>query len=101
MGMASATQNDLWKSVEETNFGQYYRISESMGITHGRQEKPRQSLPIRMFIRNGKGGGAMSFSRATTFYPCNKAGQYSLKDVQHLEFWALALKPLEISILTS
>ena len=55
MGMASATQNDLWKSIEDSNFGQYYRISESMGMTSGKQEKRRHSLPVRVFIRNGQG----------------------------------------------
>lgn len=69
MGMASATQNDLWKSIEDSNFGQYYRISESMGMTSGKQEKRRHSLPVRVFIRNGQGSASKADSLQYTSRP--------------------------------
>jgi len=55
MGMASGVQDDLWKSVEQGNFGQYYRISEGMNLASSRREGRRQSLPLRVYIKRGRG----------------------------------------------
>lgn len=60
MGMASGVQDDLWKSVEQGNFGQYYRISEGMNLASSRREGRRQSLPLRVYIKRGR-GRALSF----------------------------------------
>lgn len=54
MGMASVAQDELWKSVEDSNFGQYFRISESMNIA-ARREGRKQSVPLRLYIKSGSG----------------------------------------------
>lgn len=54
MGMASGAQDDLWKSVEHTNFGQYYRLSESMSLTL-RRDGRKQNVPLRVYIKSGLG----------------------------------------------
>ncbi len=63
MGMASTSQNNLWKSIEESNFGQYYKVSESLGITSARQDRRLPSLPVRVFIRKGRGEKVVDDSR--------------------------------------
>ena len=55
MGMASGVQDDLWRSVEDSNFGQYYRISEGMNLASSRREGRRQQLPVRLYIKRGRG----------------------------------------------
>ncbi len=60
MGMASGVQDDLWRSVEAGNFGQYYRISESMNLASSRREGRRPSLPLRVYIKRGRGGSPAS-----------------------------------------
>ena len=55
MGMASNLQDDLWKSVEENNFGQYFRITESTDLTASKRERRGWNIPLRVFIKKGKG----------------------------------------------
>ena len=55
MGMASGVQDELWRSVEDSNFGQYYRISEGMNLASSRREGRRQQLPLRLYIKRGRG----------------------------------------------
>ena len=55
MGMASGAQDDLWRSVESSNFGQYFRITESMNIASSRREGRRQNVPLRVYIKSGRG----------------------------------------------
>jgi hypothetical protein len=60
MGMASKVQDDLWSSIQAANFGQYYRISDSMNLASSRREGRRQSIPLRVYIKQGRGAALQS-----------------------------------------
>lgn len=55
MGMASNLQDNLWNSVEQSNFAQYFRISESVDLTAGKKDRQCRNIPLRVFIKKGKG----------------------------------------------
>ncbi len=54
MGMASSAQDELWASIQANNFGQYFRLSESMGLA-ARRDSRRPKVPLRLYIRAGLG----------------------------------------------
>lgn len=64
--MASTSQDDLWRSIGENNFGQYFRISEAINISSSRQERRRQNIPLRVFVKRGRG------MLCTSLAPCRQ-----------------------------
>lgn len=53
--MATDQQNELWKSVEESNFGQYFKISEAANLSTPIREGKIGRVPVRVYIKQGKG----------------------------------------------